>query len=375
MRHFFLAAFFIVLLASMTVLWIHRYQRTAGEPQWQLADLYEQAKHAEGLNWGGTPEFPTLMLTRANREPPRAIRLAIPNATAVKALHLRFRLVAHGLTPGHEDWQTGRIAIEWHASDGKSPYELDPVAAIKEDKDSGIMTLVAVPADGPAVPAIRMEHLGVNGGFELSALEMIAVEETTWWKLGGWALSLMSLIWLSAVIACWPGVKLWQSTAAAAVFLVMFVEFVIPGPWKMQRPLLGQEFVIGGAVAPIPHPSPTSHPNGITSGTVNPTGKIVVQGGLPLRIRWVMKPLKPVLHVALLAAPAFLFALLLGSKRAVLLALPLAVSIEVAQAVLGYGFDWGDVIDLLFDGIGIILGAWLYHRFFRGTDPQPLEHN
>ncbi len=371
MRRFFLAASFSALCVSLVVLWIHRYQRTAGEPQWQLADLHDAAKHVEGLNWSGTSHNPTLLLRRENGEPPRAIRLAIPGATAVEALHLRFRLVASGLTPGDEDWKTGRITIEWHAADGQSPYELDPVAAIMEDRDSGIMTLVAVSANGLAVPAIRMEHLGVNGGFELSELEIIAVEETTWWKFGGWILSLMSLIWLSSAIVSWPGVKLWRSVAAAAVFLVMVVEFVIPGPWKVQRPLLGQEFAIGSAVTQQHSPTIT-HPNGITSGNVASSGKIIVQGGLPMRIRWVLKPLKPLLHVALLAAPTFLFALLLGSKRAVLLAAPLAVAIELAQAALGYGFDWGDVIDLIFDGIGIILGVWLCHRLFRKFKPLPL---
>lgn len=363
MRRFLFAGSLIALMAALMMLWTHRYQRTAGQPEWQLADLRQDAPQAAGLSWGGTAESPTLRLKRATGDPPLALRLAIPGATAVEALHLRLRLSAKGLTPGSEDWETGRFMIEWHATAGQGRFEQDPVAGIKNDDDSGLMTLVAVPANGPAVPAIRLEHLGINGEFELSELEIIAVEETLWWKRGRWLLAMAWLAWFAVGILSWPGVKLWQALAAAAVCLMMAIEFVIPGPWKIQRPLLAQDFRLG-TTSMQSSPSPgLPPPLRISSGEIAPSGKILPQGGLAMRVRIILKPLRPLLHVALLAAPTLAFALLLGRRRAVLLAVPLALAIELAQSAFGYGFDWGDTGDLLFDGFGIALGLWLHRSF------------
>jgi hypothetical protein len=364
MRRFLLAGSFIALMAALIMLWAHRYQRTAGQPEWHLSDLRREAPQSAGLSWGGTADSPTLRLKLFAGDPPLALRLAIPGAQAMEALHLRFRLSARGLTPGSEDWETGRLMVEWHATAGQNRFEQDPVAGIKDDEDSGLMTLVAVPAEGPAVPAIRLEHLGIEGEFELKELEITALEETPWWKRGRWLLALAWLAWFAAGIRSWPGVKLWQALAAAAVCLVMAIQFVIPGPWKIQRPLLAQDFRIGAtsmqSSVPV-EPPPTLR---IISEQITPSGKILPQGGLAMRLRIILKPLRPLLHVVLLAAPTLVFALLLGRRRALLLAIPLALAIELAQTGFGYGFDWRDAGDLLFDGLGIVLGLWLHRRFF-----------
>lgn len=369
MRRVLLVGSFVALVAALLGMWNHRYQQSAGAPSWKLADLRQIAPELPGLTWGGTPESPSLRLKRAAGDPPIALRLAIPEAPAVEALHLRLRLSAQGLRPGSEKWQTGRFMIEWHPPQGQGDFEKDPLAGSKDDEDSGPMTLVAVPARGPAVPAIRLEHLGLDGGFELTDLEITAVDERGLWKHGRWPLAMAWLAWFAACIRTWPGVKRRQALAAAVICLLMAVEFVIPGPWKIQRPLIEEDFRLG--TAKIEAPPPAQAPPlveappalRISSEAIPPSGNVLAQGGLALRLRTLLKPLRPLLHVALLAAPTFAFALLLGRRRAVWLAVPLALAIECAQSAFGYGFDWIDVVDLIFNGIGIWLALWLHRRF------------
>lgn len=371
MRRILLSVSFVALVAALVLLWAHRYQRIAGVPSWRLADLRPDAPEVAGLSWGGTPESPTLRLTRSAGDAPPALRLALPSAPVLEALHLRFRLSANGLTPGAEKWETGRFIIEWHLPDGQGAYEKDPVASIKDNKDnkdSGPVGFIAVPAKGPAVPAIRLEHLGANGAFELSDLEITAVQERGIWKYGRWFLALAWLAWFATCIRGWPGVKCWQALAAAVICLLMAIEFVIPGPWKIKSPLLAMDFRLGPASIETPPPAqapplvevPASLR--ISSGPVAPSGNILAQGGLTLRLRMMLKPLRTLLHVALLAVPTFAFACLLGRRRAVRLAALIAIAVECAQSAFGYGFDWRDIADLAFDGIGIWLALWLHRR-------------
>lgn len=368
MRRILLALSFVALVAALVLLWSHRYQRTAGLQALRLADLRPDAPEMTGLSWGGMAESPKLRIERSAGDPPLALRLALPGAPPVEALHLRLRLSAQGLTPGAEKWETGRFMIEWHAPDGQGGFEKDPVASIKNDEDSGPMILVAVPANGPAVPAIRLEHLGIDGAFELSELEIIAVQESGIWKHGRWLLALGWLLWIAACIRSGPGVKRWQALAAAAVCLHMAIEFVIPGPWKIQRPLVAEDFRLVAAnsearpSAQAPPLVEAPAPLRPASGQITPSGNILVKGGLALRLRIILKPLRPLLHVALLALPTLAFALLLGRRRALWLAVPLAIAVECAQVAFGYGFDWVDVTDLAFDGIGIWLALWLHRR-------------
>lgn len=377
MRRVIFAASFVTLLAALALLWTYRYEHQPGSPVWLLADLRQDMHELSGLAWSGTQESPTLHLKRAVGSPPLALRLAIPDAPAVEALHLRFRLKAHGLTQGAEKWETGRLMIEWHQTDGQGSFEKDPVASIKNNEAGGLMTIVAVPAKGPAVPAIRLEHLGLSGDFEMSELEIIAVQERELWKLGRWLLALAWLAWLTACIMSWPGVRIWQAFAAAVICLVMLIQFVIPGPWKIQHPLMEQDFRLGEKIMDVPPnaqapplvEAPLKPP--LFSGMIAPSGNVLVQGGLALKLRILLKPLRPLMHVVLLAVPTFAFALLVGRRRAVLLAVPLALAVECAQAAFGYGFDWGDTADLFFDGLGIWLALWLHRRLFSRLDLLP----
>lgn len=370
MRRVLLFGSFLVLAAALVLMWNHRYERVAGLPDWNLAKLRQDVPEVPGVEWLGSPENPVLRLRVDERNPRLALRLAFPDSPVVESLLLKFRLTARGLKPGREKWETGRFMIEWHPAEGGTEMEKDPVAGIKLDHDSGRISLVAVPVRGPAVPALVLEHLGTGGEFELSGLEVIPVRERALWETGRWILLLASFAWFAICIRSWRGMRTWRACAAAAICLLMVLEFVVPGPWKVQRSLILPDFRLetarlssSNAAPPLVEAVATVT---ISSGAIRPSGDVRAQGGLALRAKHLLNHLRPLLHVALLAAPTLAFAILLGRRNAVRLAVPLALAIESAQIAFGYGCDWVDGLDLVFDGIGIWFALCIHRRLARG---------
>lgn len=366
MRRALLAGTFVALVAALALLWAHRFERTPGQPVWHLADLRREMPAVAGVEWRGAPDHPALRLRVDPRNPQVAVRLALPGAGAVEMLHLRFRMSARGLTPGAQDWETGRFMIEWHPPDGSPEVEQDPVGGIKLDQQGDPVAFVARPQNGPAVPSLRLEHLGRAGEFELADLEIIAVHERALWQTGRWFLAIGWFAWIAACIRSWPGISRWRALCAALVWLLMGIHFVIPGPWKIQRPI-GGDFRLGEpAHAPPAAKAPPSvagqTPVVIASGAIASIGKIPERGSLALRVKHAIKQARPLLHVFLLFAPALAFVWLLGRKRALFLAVPLALAIELAQTAFGYGFGWDDVFDLVTDAIGIALAIRVFER-------------
>lgn len=366
MRRVFLAGSFVALVAVLGMLWAHRYERAAGLPVWRLEDLRQGAPAVAGVEWAGTPDQPLLRLKVAAGNPPVALRLAIPGAPAVEMLQLHFSMTARGLTPGAKPWETGRIMIEWFPPDGAGEVEEDPVGGVSLDEQNDPLTLVAGPVHGPAVPALRLEHLGRAGEFEIAGLEITAVQERNLWKTGRWFLAFGWLVWAFACIRSWPGISWWRALGAAAIWLLMGIHFAIPGPWKIQRPL-GVQFRLGG-IPPAP-PSGQAPPSvkplapvRITSGAIPVAGNLTVRGSLPLRIRLVLAKARPLLHVLLLFGPVLVLVWLAGRRVALVAAISLALAIEGGQVAFGYGFDWIDIFDLAFDAAGIVLGIRAYGK-------------
>ena len=362
------AATLAILVTALIQLWNHRFEPVPGAPVWRLADLRPGAPAVSGVEWLGPAEKPALRLWVDPEQHPRvALRLAIPGAFAMDALHLRYRQHARGLRAGSEKWQTGRIMIEWHPTDAAGGPEIDPVGGAVDDKQSGPMAMVVVPACGPALPALRLEQLGRAGEFTFEDLEIIAVRERGFWKTTRWLLVAGFFVWLYLLARAGSRVQRWRSLVAAMVWLVMGIHFVIPGPWKIQRPLLGdfQLSMAGAGVSSRQAPPPVTPPAApaVRSGEVTASGEILPQGGLALRVKHVISAARPLLHILLLLAPTLASAWLIGRRTTLLLAILCACAIELAQLALGYGFDWIDVSDLLTDAMGIVLGLWLARRF------------
>lgn len=369
MRRAFLAASFLALVAALVLLWTHRYEQVPGLPVWRLADLRTGVPKVPGVEWTGKADDPGLRLIVDKPTPRVALRLSIPGVPALDMLQLRYRMAAKGLTPGKEKWEAGRMMIEWHLEQVAGEVEQDPVGGAKLEEEFGHVTLIAASENGPARPALRIEHLGLAGQLELEDLEVTAVRERQLWKTGRWFLACGWLIWLVACMGPNPGVARWRVLAAAGIWLAMGIQFVVPGPWKIARPL-AERFELGERAHEPPSgqapPSMESLPSlEISSGAVPSSGKLPVRGGLALRIKLLASQIRPLLHVLLLMAPVFASALLVGRKPTLVLAVLLSLAIEGVQAAFGYGFDWLDVMDLLTDAVGIALGLWLAKRFSR----------
>ncbi len=371
MRRALLSGSFLALLAGLCALWAYRYERSPGFPIWRLADLRAVAPPVPGVEWTGAPDKPKLCLKVGSDHPLVAARFAIPGMPAVNMLHLRFRMSARGLTPGSEKWEDGRFMVEWHSPDGGAGWENDPVGSIRYDQRNDLEAFVIQPLRASAVPALRLEHLGRSGEFELADLEITVIKERAIWKIGKWFLALGWLAWGTACVRSWLGTGLWRALGASVIWLLMGIYFVIPGPWKIQRPIypsfqLGEERV-GRS---LPHQAPMASetpppPLVITSGSVPALGKIPVQGGLALRIKYFLAQARPLLHVLLLFAPSLAIACLVGRRPAFFIGVTLALAIELAQVAFGYGFDWVDVVDLANDAIGIALAIWVCKKMLK----------
>jgi hypothetical protein len=93
--------------------------------------------------------------------------------------------------------------------------------------------------------------------------------------------------------------------------------------------------------------------------------KLPEPDNLALRAKKALKKIRPLLHVALLFLPVLLMCYCVGAKRGFLLGIAMAIGIEAAQWLFGYGFHADDLRDLLANLCGISLAVFCYRRLWR----------
>lgn len=359
MRRFSLFGIFLLLVAGLFLIWQHRFERSAAHSVFSLKDLRASSGLAAGSEWIDKPSGPVLRLTADGPRRNIVARMAFPGLGAVDFLQVRYRLVSKGLLPGKEIWEDGRGIIEWHTpADGR---ENDPIFSTRYDHEGTPVDLVMRPRHGPAVPVLRVEHLGTAGYLEIHSIEATVLRERGIWKYGRWLLMAGWVGWLFAWMRP-PGQHLRAGALVAAVaWLFMGLYFVVPGPWKSLR-ALGAPFSISGESAPSLGPATrvTVAPSG-EPAALQTVGEIPQNGDFTLTLKlWVAKS-KWILHVALLFAPTLLTACLVGRKPALALAILFSLAVETAQIAFGYGCDPTDLVDLAADAAGILL-ALVVHR-------------
>lgn len=365
MRPLVLFLTFLLLVAALVFLWFQRFQKVAGSPVWTLDDLHRLDQGTPGVSWIQGPGGPAVRIGSAAGKGGFALRLPLPGAPETEALHLSFRLRAIDLIQGSQVWENGRFLIEWRQRGlpVESAPETDPIGSVRFQDTDQIRGVVAVPLAGPATPSLRMENLGVSGEFELSDLQVTIVEESRLWNLGRWGVLCGFLGWAATVVRCWSRIGRFRAWLVAGIWVMMGIQFVVPGPWKVQRPMR-IPFALGQTSGPgRPADSSPVMPSVEGPQIIRASGDIPVQGSLPLRVKFLVTRARPVLHALMLAAPAFCIAALAGRGPAWLLSGLLAALIELSQWGFGYGFGWDDVADLLCDAVGIAMGihacAWL----------------
>ncbi|MCP5546758.1 MAG: VanZ family protein [Akkermansiaceae bacterium] len=366
LRRIGIACGFVLLVAALVSLWTFRFEAVEDHPVWTLADLESEVHEAPSLRWERSERGPSVFLGHGRNGRGRACLLRIPGMPAVDFIRLRCRLTAHHLTPGPEDWQDGRLIVEWHEAGASSP-DLDPVAGVKYGLTIGDVEWVLHPLDGPSVPMLRLGHLGKSGEMELSDLEIVVLRETILWKFGKWLLAVAWIGWLYSAFRIWPGIPRGRVFAAALLVLFLAVKLMVPGPWRSLRGLLvpfetTTPAVFSAMPAPASH-SPEAAPVSSTSGDVPALGKLADQGDFVLKVKMYAKKARPLLHLALLTLPALALMFLLGPRPGIWTAAAVALSIEASQTMFGYGFGWDDVGDLACDALGILLAFWIWKKW------------
>jgi hypothetical protein len=370
MRAAILACSFAVLIGLIYLLWQHRFEVVSGSCTSSLSDLRAGAPDVAsgGVSWRGSADKPVLRLEVDAANQKLVHRIGIPDCGVVKFLHLRLKLRADALLPGKQVWEDGRLLIEWHRPGGEG-MKIEAIGSVRGDEIKEDNFVVEA-AKGGAVPILRLEHLGRSGAFELQEFELREVRETVWWRYGRWLLAAAWLAWACALVRSIQKISLPRALGASAVFVTMGALAVVPGPWRIQRPF-GDAFVIkeiprsanarvqpqvqAEAARQIDPAKSATKPSTAPAfaGPQQALGKIPEQGGLLLKAKFYLAPLRPLLHALLIMMPTLAMAWLAGWRPALVLAVMLSIAIELGQIAFGYGFDRVDVLDLLNDAIGI----------------------
>ncbi len=374
MRRFLPPILLLVLAAATGLLWNHRYEQIPGAGSLGLADLARQNPSPGTAAWSGNGRQTRLTITAGT--PPPVVRLKLPDTPRVEALHLVVQVEASNLSIGRHDWDDGRLLVEWQPGGQSGGMELDPIASARGNERKGPWELVARPVNRPALPVLRIEHLGSAGDFSVTRVEATPVRERLAWKLLSWPL-LAGWFALAALAAGFQRGH-WRPLLAAGIWLVFAFEFIVPGPWKSARPMaasfqLGPESptslpspaILEAAAEPVAAPNQPAEPG----PEALPSGRIPTAGNPVLRVKAALPRVRPLLHGLLLFVPTLLVLFLIPRKRALVIATTCSGSIELAQTLFGYGFDATDLLDLLWNAAGIALALWIHPHLLRRLPP------
>ncbi|TAE74012.1 MAG: hypothetical protein EAZ84_11885 [Verrucomicrobia bacterium] len=368
-----------ILLAATYLLWQHRFETDLEPRSIELADLAATTKTNAGVTWDPSPDGSLALQLELSPEHPRIVqRFELPALGRVDFLLADFQLEATDLVPGPQVWDDGRLMIEWHASDDQASMDPDYLGSARASTIGNRSTLVCHPNRGPAVPVLRVENLGNSGAFRVLHLRLSVVHESHWWRYGKWLLGCAWLAWAALLAGSWQTSGLGRPLLAAGIWLWIATQSVIPGPWQAIRPLATS---FAGIVTPsgpaktaafkAPATEATEIATQAVPSVVQPLGKLPERGNLMLRIKSRIQQIRPLLHGLLFLVPTLAFALLVGRKAALALSSLLAIGIESAQLLFGYGLDFMDFLDLACDASGIVFAMVLVKIRPRGKVGRP----
>lgn len=376
MRLRMLWVWFSVLVGVLLLIWQYRFERLSTSPTFRLADLKHHSALPPGVQWVEADGNPRLTLDAKPAPGETVVRFELPFTEPIDFLHLKVGLSAIKLIPGNQWWQDGRGMIEWQPSDHGRALENDGFGSVRYDQSGGITEFVMRPDHPPAIPAMRLENLGNSGELQLLFFEATVLRERWIWKIGRWLLMVGWIAWVFVWIQHFGNRRTTRALLASIVWFLIGIYFVLPGPWKIQRPF-GRSFELGAPAkySQITIPSERSESTADQRLTVEnmhtskSVGEIPTKGDFALRLKQRAAHLRPLLHGLLLFGPTLLTACLVGRKPAQSLAMLIAIAIEAAQYAFGYGFDLKDILDLACNAVGIVL-ALAVHAYFKRRFPK-----
>ena len=371
MRTLALIACLLSLFFTMIQAWNHQFEPMPDGHVVRLNDLQLLPQHSAHIK----RESNSLILSA--RGETRHATFDLPLGTTSSHLFVRVSAQAKQLIAGDEIWQDGRTFIEWLTPENQRGT-VSPIHSAQGD--SGLTSCFAIKIPpGNLRPVLRLENLGKQGDYILKEIEVTPARITGSWKLGSPLIMAAFAFLIASLLAANQIPSLPRRLFAASITCIIGYFFIIPGPWPQTKGL-GQALKWNHqqakpmeTAAGIKFHTPIAPQATIESkpadqkilDTQTNYGKLPESNNLALQAKKILAKVRSLLHVALLFAPVWIVSYAVGSKRGFLLGIAMALGIETAQWLFGYGFQADDVKDLLADLCGISMAVYCHTRLSR----------
>ena len=371
MRTLALIACLLSLFFAMIHAWNHQFEPMPDGHVVRLNDLQLLPQHSAHIK----RESNSLILSA--RGETRHATFDLPLETTSSHLFVRVSAQAKQLIAGDEIWQDGRTFIEWLTPENQRGT-VSPIHSAQGD--SGLTSCFAIKIPpGNLRPVLRLENLGKQGDYILKEIELTPARITGSWKLGSPLIMAAFVFLIASLLAANQIPSLPRRLFAASITCIVGYFFIIPGPWPQTKGL-GQDLAWHHQQAkPMETDSgiklyPPIAPQAIIESRLGDQKNVSHQSNytkLPesdnpaLQAKKILAKVRSLLHVALLFAPVWIISYAVGSKRGFLLGIAMALGIEMAQWLFGYGFQADDVKDLLADLCGISMAVYCHTRLSR----------
>lgn len=371
MRTLALIACLFSLFFAMIHAWNHQFEPMPDGHVVRLNDLQLLPQHSAHIK----RESNSLILSA--RGETRHATFDLPLGTTSSHLFVRVSAQAKQLIAGDEIWQDGRTFIEWLTPENQRGT-VSPIHSAQGD--SGLTSCFAIKIPpGDLRPILRLENLGKQGDYILKEIELTPASITGSWKLGSRLIMAAFVFLIASLLAANQIPSLPRRLFAASITCIVGYFFIIPGPWPQTKGL-GQALEWNHqqakpmeTAAGIKFHTPIAPQATIESkpadqkklDTQTNYGKLPESNNLALQAKKILAKVRSLLHVALLFAPVWIVSYAVGSKRGFLLGIAMALGMEMAQWLFGYGFQADDVKDLLADLCGISMAVYCHTRLSR----------
>ena len=387
----------LILAALSWALWQSSFVAAKGVPAMDLRYTPPEVRRTAAGVIG--KEGDSAVLRAAGEVPRMELRWVQP--PPARYAHVSLEVSVKGVVVGRYPWEDARIFLMWFDAHGKRADGHLPLWSGFGDQERQTKDVMVPLARDGTLPCVVLENRGTAGTFTIHAFSIQPAELRPGFA---WMLGLLLLSWLG-LTGC--AVRRWVAKEGAglpriAIAAALWVGFAwvssFPGPWIPWHPL-GKPFPVKhlpGAeiLKPRPQPVPAAPPPASSPAppptadkapppvvpaeppAAAPAPAVEASGsaeqGPPERlgggpVRWFLNHLpglKRPIHLLAFAGLTTLIALLTGSVRAGWPAFALGILSEFSQWAFGFGFDGGDVLDLLFDAAAVLAGLamWQWAR-------------
>jgi hypothetical protein len=386
------AVIMALILGGMTrQLWQHRFEAAKKHPSFNLDITSNELKRTDE---GSFVKAKNAVIMRAATTNPR-ITFQWNKAPAYDYALVTFRISAKEIVPGNHFWENGRIELNWGGAQTGSKIRILSIWSASETKAASNFEAIVPMHYDPNAPRLIIHNLGRSGELCVEDFHFQPLQQQPHFQLKLTALLLAWGAWMFSLTFVFDRVSWWRRllVAVSALWFTWYACF--PGPWPTFRPL-GDTFAIS-KIAPIPPPEPA--PKAPVADNAPDTQAVTALSKLPIIdaqspkassvasaptttveqakrktvtlhtyfarfTDWVFSTipdLKRYLHMIVFGGLFIVLYLFAGERIALGTSTLLAGNSEFCEWAQGYGFEFGDVIDLTVDISGILL-AWLLIR-------------